>query len=381
MSEADSTSPIVTAAAERVTTLLVVDDLEANRELIRQIFEPEYRVLDAADGATALRVATAERLDCIILDLAMPGLHGFEVLERLQRDLRTREVPVIIVTASGTPLDDMDRALRGGAVDYITKPISPRQVTIRVRGAIERYRLLREIQDLRANFTSMLVHDLRGPLTAIRGYLDLFEFGAPGSLVEKQQRYLHKMRVGCERMLGLIGEILDISKLEAGRLSLEPRAVDLAALVADVLDRLGPVARQKAIGLDARGAAGPVPLVADPGRLEQVLMNLVGNALKFTPDGGAVAVEIADLGGEVEVAVRDTGPGIAPEEMPLLFEPFVQTKVGRAAKGGTGIGLVVSRHLVEAHGGRIWAESEPGRGARFAFRLPRRLPPTGGMAE
>lgn len=368
-------APVGPILTERPTTILVVDDNENNRLLIRQLFDDldlGYRVLEAADGARGLVLAETERPECILLDLRMPGLDGFEVLERLQRDPRTREIPVIILTATDDSLENMERALRGGAVDYIAKPISPWRVRVRVQGAIQRRRLLQQVQDLRASFTSMLVHDLRAPLTVIKGYLDLLDLGAGGTLAEKHERYLRKMQESCERMLRLIGEILDVSKLEAGKLTLRLQPLDLSALIAEARERLDPLARQKGIALEVRDADRRQPVVADPDRLDQVLMNLLGNALKFTPQGGTIALEVVDLGDEVEVAVRDSGPGIAPEELPLLFQPFSQTATGRSAgSAGTGLGLVVSRHLVEAHGGRIWAESEPGHGARFVFRLPR----------
>jgi two-component system sensor histidine kinase/response regulator len=356
------------ATGDRVATILVIDDHESNRLLIRHLFdEPGYRVLEAADGVEGLDVVRTGRPDCILLDLSMPGLSGFEVLERLQRDPRTREIPVIILTASGDNLENMQRTLLAGAVDYLTKPISPAQVTIRVRGAIERRRLLQEVQDLRASFTSMLVHDLRSPLTVFGAFADLLE--RVGPLTDRQQRYVRRMRESCAQMIRLIGEILDVSKLEAGKLKLEPRPLSLAALATEVVEQFQPVAQQKRIALEVRST--PIPtLLADPGRLEQVLMNLLGNALKFTPDGGAVTVDVADVGDAIEVAVTDTGPGIAPEELPLLFERFAQASAGQRV-AGTGLGLVICRHLIEAHGGRIGVESELGRGSRFAFRLPR----------
>jgi two-component system sensor histidine kinase/response regulator len=360
------------AVGERLTTILVVDDNENNRLLIRTLFDdPGYRVLEAADGPAGLALAHAERPDCILLDLAMPQMGGFEVLERLQGDPRTREIPVIILTATDDSLEAMERGLRGGAVDYITKPISPRRVAIRVRGAVERRRLLQELGELRAGFTSMLVHDLRGPLAVINGYTELLEQGVAGPVTEKQERYLRGIRESSKRLLGFIAEILDVSKLEAGRLSLDPRPMDLGALIAEVGELFTPVAQDKGITLDVQCAERLEPVWADPSRVEQVLVNLLGNALKFTPGGGSIAVTVAEHGTEVEVGVTDTGPGISPGELPLLFEKFTQTTSGRSSSQGTGLGLVICRHLVEAHGGRIWAESELGKGSRFAFRLPR----------
>jgi two-component system, sensor histidine kinase and response regulator len=363
------------APSPRETTVLVVDDKENNRALIQALFDgPEYRVLEAADGAAGLALAQTERLDCILLDLNMPGLTGFEVLERLEADPRTREVPVIILTASDERLETMERALRGGAVDYITKPISPLRVAIRVRGAIERRRLLQEVQDLRASFTSMLVHDLRSPLTVITAYLDMVQQPTVGPLTDTQRRYLGKMGQAVTQMLRLIGEILDLSKIEAGKFSVRPEPMNLAAVVADTAERFKPGAIQKRVTLEVRRPGNPVMVSADPSRLDQVLMNLLSNALKFTPEGGTIRVEVTEADDEVDVAVHDSGMGIPPEEQPLLFEKFSQTGSGKSVQGGSGLGLVICRHLVEAHGGRIWVESEPGRGTRFAFRLPRTGP-------
>ena len=356
---------------ERVTTILVVDDREENRMVIRYLFEgSEYRVLEAGNGTEGLEVALAQRPDCILLDLSMPGLDGFEVLKRLKADAGSRDIPVIILTATDDTVEAMDRGLRAGAVDYITKPISPPRVAVRVRAVVERRRLECELQELHASFTSMLVHDLRAPLTIIKAYADML--GASSDpLTTKQQRYLTSMQDASVRMLRLIGEILDVSKLEAGRLTLERKPIDVGALVAEIGERLRPVAEQRAIKLSVNIAVG-LPLVqADAGRLEQVLTNLLSNALKFTKDHGAIGLDVTAVEREVEVIVADTGAGIPPDEMPLLFEKFSQTSIGKSsAVQGTGLGLLICRHLVEAHGGRIWAESEVGRGSRFIFCLP-----------
>ena len=359
--------------ADRPITILVVDDLSDNRLLIRHIFEEfDYLVLEARDGAEGIEVARTARPDCILLDINMPVMTGFEALDRLQQDPRTREIPVVVLTATADDLTGMERALARGAVDYITKPISPQRVVARVRGAIERQRLVRELEELRASFTSMLVHDLRAPLTVIKGYAELLAHAIGANAGEKPERYVRVIRESSERMIRLIGEILDISKLEAGKLKLEPRPVDPVAIATSVAERFGPAVAKRQIKLEVRPARLQGPVHCDPDRLDQIFMNLIGNAVKFTPEGGRIDVEIADLGEEVEGAVADTGHGIPPEELPLLFEKFSQTSSGRAtSQPGTGLGLLICRHLVEAHGGRIWAESAPGRGARFVFRLPR----------
>ena len=367
-------TPPLGPAVETETTILVVDDREENRTLLRYLFDATSRVLEAADGTEALAIVRRETVHCILLDLSMPGLSGFEVLEHLQGDPRTREIPVIILTATGDSLDAMDRALRMGAVDYITKPIEARRVEIRVRGVLERRRLLREVQDLRANFTSMLIHDLRSPLTVIKGYADLVEASLDVAAGDKPRRHLAAIQQACVRMLRLIGEILDVSKLEAGKLSIERKPVDVAPFVRDVVERFQVAAQRRGISVDTVGMHAPITLDADPNRLDQILMNLLSNALKFTPDGGKIVVEVRTADDHAEIAVTDSGAGIPPEELPLLFQKFSQTASGKAAAQGSGLGLLICRHLVEAHGGRIWAESEPGSGSRFAFQLPRTAP-------
>lgn len=356
-------------------TILIVDDHRYVRDMVRALFEGQgYRVIEAGDGADGLAMAQKQRPDCVLLDVRMPALSGFDVLERLSEDPRTREIPVIMLTAAEETLEGMERALSGGAVDYLAKPISPARMAIRVRGAIERRRLLQEVQDLRTNFTSMLVHDLRGPITVVSAYADLLGQGGAGPVSERQQQLLGKIQESCGRMVRLIGEILDLSKLEAGKLNLEMQRFDVGGLASEVVERFGPSAANKGIDLSIGQAAGPYEIFGDAGRLDQVLMNLLGNALKFTRRGGRITVEVAARGPEIELSVTDSGPGIAPSELPLLFERFSQTSAARAtATPGSGLGLLICRHLIEAHGGRIWAESELGQGSRFVVRLRSRV--------
>ncbi len=352
-------------------TILIVDDHRYVRDMVRALFEGQaYRVLEAGDGVQGLALAQTQRPDCVLLDVRMPGLSGFDVLDRLNQDPRTREIPVIMLTASEETLEGMERALSAGAVDYLAKPISPARVAIRVRGAIERRRLLHEVQELRTNFTSTLVHDLRSPITVINAYADLLGQGGAGPVSDRQRHLLGKIQESCGRMVRLIGEILDLSKLEAGKLQLERQRFDVASLAAEVVERFGPSAHNKGIDLVLRRSPEPQEIIGDPGRVDQVLMNLLGNALKFTRRRGAITVEVTARGPEVELSVADTGPGIASSELPLLFERFSQTASAQSTPmPGTGLGLLICRHLVEAHGGRIWAESELGQGSRFVVRL------------
>lgn len=237
--------------------------------------------------------------------------------------------------------------------------------------AVDRRRLLEEVQELRGEFTSMLVHDLRAPLSVITASIEMLS-QTETALTDRARGFLSQMGRSCDRMIRLIGDILDLSKLEAHKLSMDPVAMDLSALVAEVVQRFSASAEQHGVQIDVRIPDQPETVLADHHRLEQVLMNLMANALKFTPGGGTITVEVRPVDDEVEVGIADTGLGITADEMPLLFEKFSQATLGKLNPvSGTGLGLAICRHIIEAHEGRIWAESEPEKGTRFAFRLSR----------
>jgi signal transduction histidine kinase len=382
MTDAPTTATRTPTPVERTvptTTILAAHDDHRVRALLQDLRrDPHEHVIEVADADAALALARTLRPDCVLVDPALPGLHARLFLEQLQRDSRTRSLPVIMLTASEGSPDAVEQALGDGALDYIVRPGSSALVAARVHGAIRRARLLPDPGNVRTDFLAMLVHDLRTPLTVIQGYLDLLESGPSCPNGEPPQRYLRSMLACCAQMAGLVDEILDLYKLDAGRFIGEPRPLDMAAFVSNVVARFAPAARQRGIALEAEGVRRPLHVLADAGRLDQVVMNLLGNALKFTPDGGAVAVTVRAVDADVEVAVTDSGSGISAAEALLLFERFGQAEQGRRSRvAGTGLGLHICRRIIEAHGGRIWVESEPGRGARFAFRL-RRLDDAGG---
>ncbi len=225
---------------------------------------------------------------------------------------------------------------------------------------------------LQADFASMIVHDLRSPLTSIVSGLRILRRYLAAEMPERLVRILDAMEGSAERLLTLVTDFLDLARLEAGRLEIRPRPVAVGEILERVSDAVRLQAESRGIAVRVR-APGSLPRVfADPERVEQVAWNLLANAVKFTPEGGEVEVTAAvEEPGFVTLRVRDSGPGIPPEEQAHLFQKFRQasTASGVAAKG-TGLGLAIAREIVEAHGGRIWVESEPGAGATFAFTLP-----------
>jgi signal transduction histidine kinase len=232
---------------------------------------------------------------------------------------------------------------------------------------------LREIAELREEFLALTTHDLRSPLTVISGVISFFTSGRLGELSPEQKNMVGMMERNTQNLIELVNDLLDAAKLESGSLQLELAATDLRALVHEICEPLEPLALEKGITLtEELPAELPLVVSADRAKLRRVIVNLLSNALKFTPKGGRVSVRVEPEGaGGVRVSVADTGVGIAAADIPLLFDKYEQAR-HRATRGekGTGLGLYITRQLVELHGGRIHVESEVGKGSTFSFTLP-----------
>jgi signal transduction histidine kinase len=215
-------------------------------------------------------------------------------------------------------------------------------------------------------------HELRTPLNAIIGFSQALRERMFGELNSKQEEYLDDILSSANHLLSLINDVLDLSKVEAGQVELEVTAFSLR----DALERGVVMVRERATEDGVQVALSSDPeldvVEGDERRIRQVIFNLLSNAVKFTPTGGAVDVSATQVNGEVRVSVADTGPGLAPEDHERIFEEFQQTDVGVGQREGTGLGLALSKRLVELHGGRIWVDSELGKGSTFVFTLPAR---------
>ena len=231
---------------------------------------------------------------------------------------------------------------------------------------------LKELDRLKSDFVSNVSHELRTPLTAIKGAVDLLLREVPGPLNENQTHHLSRVRSNTQHLAGLINDLLDLSKIEEGKIELDAGRVSLGGLVHEVMETVKPMAAEKPVLLEVEVPEPSVLVWADRDKVTQVLMNLIGNAIKFTPCDGTIGVSAAnDLKGWVRVSIRDAGPGIPASEQEKIFEQFYQvTQDGGPKPKGTGLGLAISKSLVELHGGKIWVESEEGRGSTFSFTLP-----------
>lgn len=247
---------------------------------------------------------------------------------------------------------------------------SLQETTETLRKANER---LKELDQLKDNFVSVASHELRTPMTAIRSYLWMALAGKGGPLTEKQKYYLQRSYGSVDRLIKLVNDMLNISRIESGRLSLSMQAVDIVQMVREIVDEVGPRASELGVAVVLEQTSDIVDVLVDPDKIKEVIYNLIGNSLKFTTKGGKIIVSFRRKEDMVEVMVKDTGAGIEEENLPKLFQKFgilPGSYVTNKTASGTGLGLYICRSLIELHRGKIWATSEgKGKGATFAFSL------------
>ncbi|HAT71739.1 MAG TPA: hypothetical protein DCS63_02865 [Elusimicrobia bacterium] len=228
----------------------------------------------------------------------------------------------------------------------------------------------KELARIKDEFLHSITHDLRNPMGAIKGFVEFMIKEIPGPVNEAQKKMLISIDRASFRLLGMINNILDVAKMEAGKMEIKPAPVNLREVAARVIELMASLGQRKHIRFDLEGPAELI-VNADAGLMERMFTNLIGNAIKFTPENGVITTGMADDGGNISAWVRDTGDGIPPEYLDKVFEKFEQVKGQKA--GGTGLGLTICKYVASAHLGRIWAESEPGQGAKFVFSIPKGL--------
>jgi len=371
-------------------SLLVVDDDEILRAIMRTTLEQDgFTIAEAADGEAAFEMCASTRPDLVIADVVMPNMDGFELCLALRRRPPTAHLPILMATA----LDDapsIARAYACGATDFIAKPISWMLLAHRVRHML---RAARAFADLRANLASLLAikeaaeaanrsktrflanmsHELRTPLNAIIGFSSMMRDETLGPMPAVYRDYPNLVAESGEHLLGIINTVLEISRAEISEVALERGEIDIAGVVRFSIDQVKAMARRADVALSVELAPGLPGLHADGAKLRQVLINLVSNGIKFTRAGGRVMLQVEpDRHGGIAFVIQDTGIGIRPEDIALALTPFGQIDAGLARQhDGVGLGLPLSKRLVELHGGTLEIASVPGQGTTVTVRLPR----------
>ena len=364
--------------------ILVVDDTPANLQLLSGMLkEVGYRVRVVPSGALALASAEKRVPDLVLLDINMPNMDGYEVCRRMKENPELCRVPVLFISALSEPLDKV-KAFSSGGVDYVTKPFQVEEVAARVRTHLENRRLQRALEEraselekkneelrvsekLRENLVHMIVHDMRTPLSGLLASLQFLEEDVLAQLRKENREDLEHAAYAGRKLAQMIDDMLDISRLEAGKLDVNPTRVRVAELFDRALDSLGGLLKGRHLRVTA---PLELELYGDAELLRRVLVNLLGNALKFTPEDGRIDLAAERAEGSVRVTVTDDGPGIEARFHGQIFDKFEQVN---ARKDGTlrstGLGLTFCKLAVEAHEGRIGVESTPGKGSVFWFEL------------
>jgi signal transduction histidine kinase len=363
--------------------ILVVDDMQINLDLMIAVLSgnEEYIVATAQDGKTAIRKAKSTQFDIILLDVMMPEMDGFEVCNILKSYPATKNVPVIFLTALNDP-KNIKRAFQSGAVDYISKPFAKEELCERVKLHIQLKRTNEELvrarkeaeaaAEAKSIFLANMSHEIRTPMNGIIGMVDILKHTP---LNEEQKEYLSIIESSGENLLTIINDILDYSKIEAGRIELEKIPIKLEQELRRVKSILQVMADRKKLQIKLNiGPEVPEYLLGDPVRLKQIIINLVNNAIKFTEKGEVrIEVEAQKLeDGKATLLFRvvDTGIGISEEGQKRLFRSFSQVDKSTTRKfGGTGLGLAISKNLSEMMGGEIGVISKEGEGSTFWFTV------------
>ena len=351
--------------------ILVVDDKPNNLKVITSVLGGEYTVSIANSGMNTLRMIDSVKPDLILLDIMMPGMDGIEVCQRLKQNPNTSGIPIIFLTAK-TDIEDIVKGFESGAVDYITKPFNPTEVRMRVKNHLSLYHARKEIEQInqeKDKFFSIIAHDLKSPFNSILGFSDLLKEEANQLEVDEVKQYATLLFDSASHTLQLLENLLSWARIQQGRMEFYPQNLLFDEVVNEVFDIITENAHEKNITL-VNHIRKNIAVNVDDNMLKTVLRNLVSNAIKYSNPGGQVEIDCKVDENWIQVVVSDTGIGIGHENIEKLFNIGSSFSTpGTGKEKGTGLGLLLCKEFIEKHGGKIWAESEPGKGSRFYFTL------------
>ena len=379
-----------TALPPNAPLILVADDVSANVELLfDQLHVLGFRAIASWDGPSALSACFEHRPDLCILDVSMPAgdlgvddrSTGFEVCRRIKRDPRTKSIPVIFVTALNDTTDRI-KAIEAGGDDFLTKPHNRLVLGARVRSLLklkaatdsleDTLRKLREVEKMRDDLMKMIVHDLKTPLTSVLATMEMLADGDFGPVNEQQRKMLSDAESKAEDLLALIGDLLEVSRIEEATMTLDVQPIAPAALLNEVIHEWDIRFKQEGAAATVDVSDDAPVFEADKALLKRVIGNLVQNALTHSATAVRLQMSARRDGDGILFTVADNGPGIPPEYHEVIFRKFERVKNPNMPRTrSSGLGLAFCKLVVEAHGGRIWVQSAgEGKGSAFHFSLP-----------
>jgi two-component system, sensor histidine kinase and response regulator len=367
--------------------ILVVDDRIENLRLLTTLLLDEgYRVRPTQDPNLALKSALANPPNMILLDVRMPGMDGFELCQKLKQDERTAQLPIIFVSAV-QEAQDWERAFAAGGLDFISKPIHREELLARVSTHLELFRIrqqleehvqelsqsnvrLKELDQLKSLFISSMSHEFRTPLNSIIGFTGVMNMEMAGKLEPKQKDFLKRVQQSSKHLLALINDVIDISKVEAGKIETFNSKFMLDTVIDEAVENVETLRSEK--GLELRvDVPDNIQIENDQKRVSQCLLNYLSNAIKYT-EKGWISISAGLHSGKAEIVVEDSGIGIAEEDLPKLFQQFVRLDSHlRMKEMGTGLGLYLTKKMAsEILGGTVGVESQLGVGSKFYLSIP-----------
>jgi two-component system, sensor histidine kinase and response regulator len=359
---------------ETKSKILIIDDEEVVLDSCTQILKGSGHLLaTASDGTKGLKLLQEFKPDLVFVDLKMPGISGFEVLEKVHELDST--IVTVVITGFATVSSAVD-AMKKGAYDFLPKPFTPDEFRLIARRGLERRKLVletislrREKELLREQFASIVSHELKAPLGAVQQNLFALEFELSNVLDEGQKEKLERLKTRIDQMLKLINSWLRVISVDINKLKEGFTKIDITNPIRDALESVEPLATRKDVVI-VTSFDPQLPLVnGDPLSLSEVFVNIIGNAIKYSPSWSNIHVKTEKQGDKILVSIKDSGIGISPDDLPHIFEGFYRGQSGQPTEGH-GIGLAVSRQIVDAHAGSIAVNSELGKGTTFVIILP-----------
>lgn len=365
--------------------ILIVDDTPENLISLKKVLERHnFEVDTASSGEEALKKVLKNEYVLIILDVQMPGMDGFEVAEAISGYSKARETAIIFLSAANTELKFITKGYSSGGLDYITKPVDMGVLLLKVKTfyrIYEQSRKLIEIQKAlleeiefrkkaerkKDEFISIASHELKTPLTSVKGYVQLLGRSIDKGDMETVKKHLGKAQVQLDKLNDLIADLLDISKIESGKLKFNKKHFNLDQVLDNVIEVMHQANPDFTI---TRNGKVPKEIYGDEMRIEQVIINFLTNAIKYSPGTNKIQVNVQVREDMLYLGVRDYGIGIDPELQKNVFEKFYRVEETAIHFQGLGIGLYISAEIINRHGGEVGVKSELGQGSEFYFTLP-----------
>ncbi|MEA3471046.1 MAG: hybrid sensor histidine kinase/response regulator [Thermodesulfobacteriota bacterium] len=356
--------------------VLIIDDEESIRDGCTQALEKSgYTVLATGNGQEGIRIAREKRPDIAYVDLKMPCISGMDIIDILSREIP--DIVLIVITGYASIISAVE-SMKKGAYDYLPKPFTPDQLrAVTTRGidhrnlTLETRKLKEEKEQFEKNFITFVSHEMRSPLVTIQQYMESLKVIASGCLSGEAVNIMERCDKRIRNLEDLVEHWLDISRIENGTLTQKKEPVSLAAIVARSMDEMTPLCQRRGLKMEEEIPGDLPSVIGDEESIVRVLINIIGNATKYTPSGGMIHIGAEYDALDVTISISDTGAGIPRDKIPFIFEPFFRGKGKEDRQRGSGLGLTFCKKIMEAHDGSIEVQSKEGEGTTFLLKFPR----------